>query len=168
MVAGSSATSSALQLGDLALVWSNVELAADLVKIDDDLASDIGIVTAIILSLFVDRRANSDDAPPSGDPLDRRGWWADQYAETEGDLIGSRLWLLARAKRTPETPRLAVEYCREALAWMIEDSVVASFEFQTEMTAKELLIGLTANRPGRDPISLRFAHAWDATLANTR
>ena len=157
------ATSSAIQLGDLALTWDAQQGAADLSLIDCDLASDRGLETAVLLSLFTDRRAQPDDVPPSGDPADRRGWWADQFAAVEGDLIGSRLWLLDRSVNSHETVRRAEEYVREALAWLIEDRVVSTIDVQIETTAQSLLIGVALQRPGRDAVSFRFAHVWDAT-----
>lgn len=152
------ATSSALQLGDLAITWSLD--SGDLSIIDDDLASDTGMGTAVELSLFTDRRAEDDDVPPSGDENDRRGWWADQFAVVEGDRYGSRLWMLDRSKRTNDVTLRAEEYVREALAWMIEDSVCESIGVEIEVTTTVLLIGVTLQRPGRDAVSLRFAHTW--------
>lgn len=157
------ATSSALQIGDLALTWDNTRGFADLSTIDSDLASDVGMVTAIILSLFCDRRAFDDDTPPSGDPDDRRGWWADQFADSEGDKYGSRLWLLDRSTFGNDLNRLAEEYSREGLAWMIDDNVASSIDIEIDTaTTGTLLIGGTINRPGRDAVSFRFAHVWDS------
>lgn len=157
------ATSSALQLADLALVWSNASGTADLAMIEADLASDAGLETAMLISLFTDRRAKSDDVPPSGDPTDRRGWWADQLAEVEGDLIGSRLWLLDRSKRTPEVAKRAEEYVREALQWLIDDKVVASIDVAIDVSQRgAMFIAVTPHRPGRDAIPFRFARVWDA------
>lgn len=161
------ASSSALQLADLALTWSNVTGDADLSLIDSDLASDRGLQTAVILSLFTDRRAEVDDNPPSGDDRDRRGWWADQFLEVEDDRYGSRLWLLDRAKRTRETELRAKEYVTEALAWMLEDRVVSSIDVTIETTARALLIGVELQRPGRDPVSFRFAHTWEHILEDS-
>lgn len=157
------ASSSALQLADLALVWANATGDADLAMIDDDLASDRGLVTAVLLSLFIDRRAESDDVPPSGDSSDRRGWWGDQFAAVEGDRIGSRLWLLDRSTLTNETLLKATQYVTEALQWMIDDKVVASIPIAvTRMAAPDgIMIAGELLRPGRDPVSFRFAHAWD-------
>lgn len=157
------ATSSALQLADLALTWDPARGDADLSIIDMDLASDTGPHTAVLLSLFTDRRAEPDDKPPSDDATDRRGWWADQFADVDGDRIGSRLWLLERSKRTGEVARRAEEYVREALAWMLEDRVVSSVDVEIELTAQNLLIGVTLSRPGRDPVALRFAHVWEGS-----
>lgn len=156
------ASSSAIQLADLALAWDEQQGAADLALIDGDLASDAGLETAVLLSIFTDRRAQPDDVPPSGDPADRRGWWADELADVEGDLIGSRLWLLDRSVNNNETARRAEEYVREALAWMVDDRVVSSIDVQIDTTPTGLLIGLTLQRPGRDAVSFRFAHVWDA------
>lgn len=156
------ATSSAIALGDVALVWSEATFDADLALIDHDIASDLGLATAVMLSLFLDRRAEDDDVPPSGDPNDRRGWWADQFASVDGDRIGSRLWLLDRSKITGETGRRAEEYVREALAWMVEDRVVASIGVEIELTKSALLIGVTLARPGRDAVNFRFSRVWDA------
>jgi len=156
------ATSSATQLADLALTWNNSVGSADLSLIDLDLASDAGLETAVGLSLGLDRRAEPDDVPPSGDPTDRRGWWADQFADVEGDRIGSRLWLLDRSVSTAENGRRAEEHAREALQWMLDDRVVSGIDVTIELTAQALFIGVTLHRPGKDPLALRFAHTWDA------
>lgn len=155
------ANSSALQLADIALTWSNETGSADMLKIDDDLASDRGLVTAAILSLFTDRRAENDDEPPSGDETDRRGWWGDEFSDVEGDRIGSRLWLLDRAKRTNETVLRAKEYAIEALQWLIDDAVVEDVEVTASTDAALLLESVTLHRPGKDPVTLRFEHVWD-------
>lgn len=162
-----SARSSALGLADLALVWDETRGDADLAIIDNDLASDAGMETAILLSLFTDRRAQPDDLPPSGDPNDRRGWWADQFADTEGDLIGSRLWLLDRAKATNETALRAREYALEALQWLIDDGVAVSIDVATSIIAlpgpqRRMLITVTITRPDGSPLTFRFAHVWNS------
>jgi phage gp46-like protein len=154
-------------VGDLALTWSNTTGDADLSLVLDaadqavDIATDQGLATAVILSLFVDRRAEDDDKPPSEDPTDRRGWWADEFAEVEGDRIGSRLWLLDRSKLTYDLVPRAREYAREALAWLLEDRVVSSVDVVAERTATALLLAIELKRPGRDPVTLRFAPRWD-------
>jgi phage gp46-like protein len=155
------AASSALQLADLALTWFEETGDADLTMIDSDVASDAGMHTAVILSLFLDAPASADDVPPSGDPSDRRGWWGDQFAAVQGDVIGSRLWLLDRAKLTTDTARLADEYAREALAWMIVDKVASSIDVTITTTSNTMFIAIGVNRPGRDAVSFRFSRVWD-------
>lgn len=144
---------------DVALSWGVGR--ADLAVEDDDLAGDDGLRTAVLLSLFTDRRADADDRLPADDG-DRRGWWADQLAPVAGDRIGSRLWLLDRAARRPGIGRQAEEMVREALAWMIEDRVAASVEVSVEVGDTALLIGVEIVRPSGEVVNLRFAHAWEA------
>lgn len=152
-------------LADLALVWDNTVGAADLALNGTDLATDAGLTTAVLLSMFLDRRAHDDDVPPSGDPADRRGWWADQFAAVEGDRIGSRLWLLDRAKATNETALRAKEYTVEALKWLVDDGA-ATVDVATSLdgptSARRLLITATIARPAASPLTFRFAHVWDA------
>lgn len=164
VVASSGAT--AVTLADLALVWNLAAGAADLALLGTDLATDAGLTTGVLLSFFLDRRAQDDDVPPSGDPTDRRGWWADQFNAVEGDKYGSRLWLLDRAKATNETALRAKEYAAEALQWMVDDAVatvnVTSQLIIAPPAPRQVLIPLTVARPGASPLSFRFAHVWDA------
>lgn len=156
------ATSSAIQLADLALTWSTALGNADLSLIDMDLASDRGLTTAAALSLFTDRRAEADDVPPSGDPTDRRGFWADEFADVPGDRWGSRLWLLDRAKATGETRRKAREYALEALAWMVEDKVITKADVTVEaFRADGMELAIVLEKPDGSSLSFRFSHVWD-------
>jgi phage gp46-like protein len=69
------------------------------------------LVRAVIISLFTWRRANpSDDLPGVGTQVQRMGWWGDSFPVVPNDRIGSRLWLLSRAKLTSETVARAKEY----------------------------------------------------------
>lgn len=64
-----------------------------------DIKQADGLDTAVIISLFTDRRALEDDATPDFTE-NRRGWWGDTY-DAQQRPIGSRLWLLSREKQTP-------------------------------------------------------------------
>jgi hypothetical protein len=44
---------------------------------------------------------------------------------------------------------------------MIEDRVVAGVDVEIETTDRALLIAVGLQRPGRDPVSFRFAHTWE-------
>lgn len=46
--------------------------------------------------------------------------------------FGSRLHLLQRAKNTEKTAALAEEYCREALAWLIDCGRATKIDIHTE------------------------------------
>lgn len=77
--------------------------------------------TAVILSLFCDRRAQDDDDIP--EDTDRRGWWADAYAVVTNDKWGSRLWQLERGKASGGALLFAREAAEEALQWLIDDGI---------------------------------------------
>lgn len=105
--------------------------AIDLALDGYDLATEGGLHTAVIVSLFTDRRAESDDEIPDGSG-DRRGWWADP-------ALGSRLWLLARAKETPDTLARARAYAIESLQWLIDDGVATAVDVTAEWARRGML-----------------------------
>jgi len=46
--------------------------------------------------------------------------------------FGSRLYLLQRSKNTETTARLAIDYCKEALQWMIDAGKIKNIEVSYE------------------------------------
>lgn len=117
---------------DLALRYQDG--LADLVFDGGDLAVDETLLSAVLVSLFTDRHAEPSDVLPDGS-TDRRGWWADVWLE-EGDLHGSRLWLLSRSKDVAEVPARARDYALEALAWLERDGVAQRVEVMASVPRK--------------------------------
>lgn len=112
-----------------------------------DLATDDGLRTAVLLSLFTDRRAASDDALPDGSS-DRRGWWADAWPAAAGDQFGSRLWLLHREKQMLTVVARAQTYAKEALAWIREDGIAANVQINAEAVRMGVLgLRVVVSRP---------------------
>jgi len=144
------------------LRWSNVAQQADLRRRGGNFLSDEGLETAVVISLFTDRRAKPDDEIPDGTD-DRRGWWGDVFPDFENDEIGSRLWLLSRAKATQNNLRLAKDYTEEALAWMVQDGVAQSVEVETENQDGTLAIGVKITKPG--DIAPTFQGRWELPYA---
>lgn len=143
---------------DVALLWDNETWQADLALRGGDLAADDSLQTAVIVSLFTDRRARPDDVLPQGG-ADPRGWWADMLAE-EGEQIGSRLWLLSREKQTPETVARAREYAEEALAWLVREGVAELVEVEASILRAGVLgLAIWISRPG-GPDRQRFDYVW--------
>lgn len=132
--------------------------AADL---QDYLFGDDDLRAAVMLSLLLDRRAEDDDVLPAEDG-DRRGWLGDEFAQVDGDRIGSRLWLLARSKRDEHLAERAELYAREALAWLVEDKVAASVEVSATTSSDRLYLTIAITRPTSDRVRFKFAHAWDS------
>ncbi|WP_211369165.1 phage GP46 family protein [Roseospira navarrensis] len=161
-------------LTDAALIWDAEAGAADLaLGPDGDLVADDGLRTAVIVSLFSDRRARPDDTMPDQRPdadQDRRGWWGDALPPTIGgrvfigDRIGSRLWLLQREKITPETLARHRDAIREALAWMTDAAVglARSVDVQVERQGLNRVaarITITLHDGSTVPIDLAAATA---------
>ncbi len=104
---------------DIKIFWDNDTQEGDIKMGVSDLERDGGLETAVMLSLYSDRRAlDSDDY----DNDNKRGWWGDEL-NIDNDQTGSRLWLLERSKTTQQSLNLAKGYVREALQWMIDDGV---------------------------------------------
>lgn len=108
----------------MALTWDQANFIFDLTlhsgEQGRDFLGDAGLLSAVIISLFTDRRARDDDPLPDervGVPSDRRGWWGD-YLDEDQPAVGSRLWLLWREKDLDVVVARAEEYAREALAWL--------------------------------------------------
>lgn len=120
---------------DLALVYDPATRRCDLVLGDDgDLALDETPATPMLVSLLTDRRARAEDTLPDGTVAGaapaaaigaRRGWAGDAL-DAFGRRIGSRLWLLARAKGGDLTPRFAAEWTREAFGWVRDETGTAA------------------------------------------
>lgn len=123
------------------------------------LNADEPLVRAVVISLFTWRRANPDDDLP-GDL--RQGWWGDSFPVVPNDKIGSRLWLLSRAKLLPSTVVRAREYAEEALAWLVTDGVAARVVVEAERHG----IGTLAlacriyKSDGTPPLDVRFTDVW--------
>lgn len=154
-------------MSDLALIWNEASFGADLSLVGPVLATDDGLVTAVIISLFSDRRARADDALPQAG-ADRRGWWGDTLA-ADGRETGSRLWLYARSKALVSVLEDVRDAAREALAWLTEDGIASAVDVITERQRRGatdiLALGVTIHRPD-GPMRLRFDAVWGATAAS--
>ncbi|MET3135269.1 phage gp46-like protein [Oxalobacteraceae bacterium GrIS 1.11] len=146
-------------MSDTSTVWVR-ELGRGDWNLDGaDLQSGNDLETAILISLFTDREANPDDVIPDGTG-DPRGWVGDLGQPYK---IGSRIWLLARAKQSPETLRLASDYIGEALQWLIDDGVVARFDITAEWSATSLLgAAVMAYQNNGSSIPMNFSWVWKA------
>jgi phage gp46-like protein len=122
---------------DIAIRFDTATRRADIAVENGDWAIDRTPVTPLLIRLGSDRRAEPDDVLPEAldeqsvtqasrfDP--RRGWVGDAL-DPAGRRIGSRLWLLERAKRTDgltrdDTLLAAVGYAEQATSDMAEDGV---------------------------------------------
>lgn len=149
----------ALRRGDIQTVFKGGE-AADYAIESMLLATDEGLTTAVILSLFTDARAREDDALPHGD-ADRRGYWGDAWPAYPGESMGSRLWLVWPGKQTRENLVRAREYAQQALEWLVTDGIASSVEVQaTNPRDGVLALAVRVMKPTGNALALRFESLW--------
>lgn len=144
---------------DIDLIWSPALGGADFALAGADLASGHDLVTAILISLFTDRRADPDDVIPDG-TTDPRGWWGDLGADRP---IGSKIWLLERAKATEAVRLQAQGYISDALQWLVDDGVAASVDVETVWNRPNFLAArIVVVEPDGRATPFNYEWAWGA------
>jgi len=154
--------------GDIRIIWDSNLMEGNF-SFDtsiQDLESDAGLETAVIISLFTDRRAKPDDILPDSNNPDRRGWWGDLVPNIENDQIGSRLWLLSREKTLENALIKAKEYAKEALEWFIKDKVVKKIDVSAERSGSVghdiLALLVQIHKPDGTILSFKYEAQWIA------
>lgn len=121
------------------------------------LAEGADLETAVLISLFTDRRADPEDRLPDGSQ-DPRGWWGDQGKDRP---IGSKIWLRMRSKRTTETLQIVKGDIQEALQWLLDDGVVATIDVTTQWDGPGFLAAVvTLSQVSGTAQALRYSWAW--------
>ena len=150
---------------DVKFLFDDDIFTGDVILGNGDLERDEGLRSAVIISLYSDRRADDTD---EFDNNDRRGWWGDLLSEVEGDQIGSKLWLLQRSKNTQQVVNNAKQYAFEALEWMIEDGVAQDIEVDAWVfgDVSNLRLGLYIKiyRSQDNFFELKFNDFWQAEI----
>ena len=109
---------------------------------------DQGLETAVYLSLF---------AGPD--------WWGN-LAGTLDERAESNLEALLSQTLTNQTRLDAEEYARQALAWMTRSGIAAKVSVAATLPALGwLVLAVTIEQPGTDPVVLRYQINWAAQRA---
>lgn len=121
--------------------------------LDGDLVED-DLQEVITISLFTWRRAEDADPVPEG--ASRQGWFGDA-------TMGSRLYLLARAKVTQAALADARAYAEEALAWMVTDKAIESVTAEAEIAPDKrgIYLSIVVKRPLQPAARVRYAYLWE-------
>lgn len=127
------------------------------------------LATAVIIALATDARAHDDDILPGLDDTDRRGWWGDCDAAEiwNGWPIGSRLWLLRRAKITKAgaaegSLKARIEmYIHEALQPFITAGIVTKIDVTATQTSNSAFAAdVVLWRNNNAILKLAFGSIW--------
>lgn len=167
---------------DIRLVQNSAAFPAYQIPIDWSLLGDgtlddtQALATAVVVALGTDRLALPDDILPDPDSTDRAGWWGDLDAAElfDGWPIGTRLWLLKRAKIVgPEAPEGATvsrveEYISEAIQPFVDLKIASSFEVEAQRVGVERIDALvTIYRGPKTPVELRFQILWQEIFSES-
>ena len=106
--------------------------------------------TAIIISLFTDRRAGPDDRLPLREQ-DRRGWVGDEFTGAgfnQGtDTWGSALWLVYTGKASGDVLEQARFAAQESLDWLVRDEIASRVTVTAQWAGDRLAVRPTIYQP---------------------
>jgi phage gp46-like protein len=145
---------------DISVSWNSGALRGDWIIKNGTFATDAGLHTAVLTSLFTNRRAPADWVPPAGSPQTRGGYFGDTYTKRP---LGSWLWLLYRSKIGDRRAVLnqVQNYCQLALKWLIDDGIAASVAVETGWISQGTVgIEIAITKPSGLTVPFSFAWAW--------
>jgi phage gp46-like protein len=124
---------------------------------DGDIETQDFFDTAILYSLFGERRASPDEVV---EPKRRRGWIGNEDFEN-----GSKLWLLEQARITRETLNRAQYEASTGLEWLVEDGFAVSIDDPVATVKGGKMQLEIAIRRSRDEVIRKFYTLWENTGA---
>lgn len=120
---------------------------------DGDIETADQLDTALLMSLFCERRAAPNEMPV---PELRRGWIGNEA--TPGVEIGSKLWLYEQARVTRTILNGIEAAARDAMRWLLEDGLALGV--QTAVTPSELTVTLERSN---SEVSTVYYKLWEGT-----
>lgn len=109
---------------------------------DGDLSGTDSFDTAILMSVFCERRASDSEVL---DNKYRRGWWGNLLSDVPNFEIGSKVWLLEQVKLTNVQLNLCKTYLTNALGWLIEDNYSTSVSVDGVLTQTGIRVKIDIN-----------------------
>lgn len=127
------------------------------------------LADAVLLALNSDATADESEALPDPRDDNRRGWWGDLDAEAiwNGWPLGSKLWLLRRAKIVDRsaaegsTTMRADKYIRAALQPFVDAGVCSKFTVNVQQVdEKHITASIVIYRGPKPAIRLEYQPIW--------
>lgn len=139
---------------DAVLVGDNFDLQ---IGDDGDIVTADFFDTAILMSIFCERRATPSEVPESER---RRGWIGNE--STPGFEIGSKLWLYYQARVTRSILSGLESVIRAGLQWMVDDGIAESIEVNAELSGGKVVVDIPTKRPS-SKVERRYYDLWENT-----
>lgn len=126
----------------------------------NDLVRDPGLETAVMVSLFTDKRADPSIDTLPDNTQDFRGYWGDSFNE---ESLGSKLWLLYRSKTTPDINEKVNQRAKESLQWLINDGAVKEISVSSSISnMNTLLLNIDITEPDGQQRFYKYSFNWEA------
>lgn len=113
--------------------------------------------TAILMSIFCERRATASEMPESHR---RRGWIGNEQGD--GFEIGSKIWLYEQERITGTTLASMRKQILNALQWLIDDGYAVAIEASVTLKNGVVTAETTIERPN-SKVDKRFHELWQNT-----
>jgi len=114
--------------------------------------------TAILMSLFCERRAIASEMPASHL---RRGWIGNE--STPGFEIGSKVWLYEQSRLTRATLNGINSVIKESLQWTIDDNIALEVAASSTLSRNNsITVEVTITRPN-SKVEKRYFELWENT-----
>ena len=149
---------------DITVIFDNATGTGDwtINSVSGDLQTGGDLETLVQVLLFTDRVLHPDETPPDGSG-DARGVWFDTL---DPPALGSRLWLLERAKISNRNETLATvtDIVNEALQLLIDEGIAQSIDVVPEfLDGTFIQISIAIYQPGNTaPTYFTYQWAWQA------
>lgn len=122
---------------------------------DGDIETADFFDTAILYSIFGEKRASSDEVV---EPQLRRGWIGNDDFEN-----GSKIWLFSQARLTRSVINRIEDEAMRSLEWLVEDGLAVSIDqASVNFSDGKLALSLTIRR-SRDKVERRLFTLWENT-----
>lgn len=114
--------------------------------------------TAILVSLFAERRASESEVPLSHL---RRGWIGNESFDNDFE-IGSKIWLFEQARTTRDTMNGITAAAVEGVQWFINKGYAKNIDVATVLVNGEVNLQVDIFRPN-SKVDRRFYDLWNAS-----
>jgi phage gp46-like protein len=109
----------------------------DLKIVDGDFEVTYGMDSALLLSIYCEKRADASEIPA---PEMRRGWWGNTVLGYGDYEMGSKLWLLEQARRDTIVLNLCKTYSMNCFQWLVDDNLAKQINVDTSYIVNGVLI----------------------------
>lgn len=124
---------------------------------EGDVKTEDFLDTALLMSLFAERRATSSESP---NPELRRGWIGNE--STPDFEIGSKLWLYEQARITRTILNGIETAISNGLQWFIDDGLAVRIDVSSALVNGAVTVSIDIFRLS-SPVEHRNLILWDNT-----